>query len=51
MSEPPAGLDDIGWAGLDHAYGSAEDVPDLEILGVWGVPADHDECRRYAGLA
>jgi len=23
----------------------------LEILGVWGVPADHDECRRYAGLA
>ncbi|MEU8345729.1 HEAT repeat domain-containing protein [Spirillospora sp. NPDC048832] len=23
----------------------------LGILGTWGVPADHDECRRYAGLA
>ncbi|MFH8469181.1 hypothetical protein [Streptomyces sp. NPDC017991] len=23
----PAGLDDVDWAGLSHAYGSAEDVP------------------------
>ncbi|MFB4306341.1 HEAT repeat domain-containing protein [Actinomadura sp. GTD37] len=23
----------------------------LEILGVWGLPAGHDECRRYAGIA
>ncbi|GGT45278.1 hypothetical protein GCM10010271_56440 [Streptomyces kurssanovii] len=23
------GIDDIGWAGLEHAYGSAEDVPDM----------------------
>ncbi|MGI5207160.1 HEAT repeat domain-containing protein [Spirillospora sp. CA-108201] len=26
---PPAGLDDVDWAGLDHAHGSAGDVPDL----------------------
>ncbi|MBA9007690.1 HEAT repeat domain-containing protein [Thermomonospora cellulosilytica] len=25
--DPLAGLDDIDWAGLQHAYGSAEDVP------------------------
>ncbi len=29
MSDPLAGLDGIDWAGLDHAYGSAEDVPAL----------------------
>ncbi|WP_141581810.1 HEAT repeat domain-containing protein [Actinomadura sp. WMMA1423] len=29
MGDPLAGLDDIDWAGLDHAYGSAEDVPGL----------------------
>ncbi|KAI8712657.1 hypothetical protein NCS52_01364300 [Fusarium sp. LHS14.1] len=28
-SDPLAGLDDIDWASLQHAYGSAEDVPDL----------------------
>ncbi|QKG25420.1 hypothetical protein [Actinomadura verrucosospora] len=29
MDETLAGLDDIGWAGLGHAYGSADDVPGL----------------------
>ncbi|KAI8654122.1 hypothetical protein NCS56_01368800 [Fusarium sp. Ph1] len=28
-SDPLAGLDDIDWASLQHAYGSAEDVPAL----------------------
>ena len=28
-SEPLAGLDDIAWSGLEHAYGEATDVPDL----------------------
>ncbi|XVQ12441.1 HEAT repeat domain-containing protein [Spirillospora sp. CA-255316] len=28
-ADPLAGLDDVGWAGLDHAYGPAEDVPRL----------------------
>ncbi|QKW38729.1 HEAT repeat domain-containing protein [Actinomadura sp. NAK00032] len=23
----------------------------MEILDAWGVPTDHDDCRRYAGLA
>ncbi|NUP53361.1 MAG: HEAT repeat domain-containing protein [Catenulispora sp.] len=27
--DPLAGLDDIAWDSLSHAYGSAEDVPDL----------------------
>ncbi|MEW2556230.1 hypothetical protein AB0957_31460 [Streptomyces zhihengii] len=25
--KPLAGLDDVDWAGLSHAYGSAHDVP------------------------
>ncbi|KAB2366227.1 HEAT repeat domain-containing protein [Actinomadura montaniterrae] len=29
MDELLAGLDDVDWAGLGHAYGSADDVPDL----------------------
>ncbi|GAA0209109.1 hypothetical protein GCM10009527_001350 [Actinomadura nitritigenes] len=29
MDEPLAGLDDIDWSGLRHAYGSADDVPGL----------------------
>lgn len=28
-SAPLAGLDDVDWAELEHAYGTAEDVPDL----------------------
>jgi hypothetical protein len=28
-SEPLAGLDDIAWSGLEHAYGEAADVPAL----------------------
>lgn len=28
-SDPLAGLDEIDWANLQHAYGSAEDVPDM----------------------
>lgn len=29
MDEPLAGLDDVDWSGLRHAYGSADDVPGL----------------------
>ncbi|MFB7372592.1 HEAT repeat domain-containing protein [Streptomyces sp. NPDC056222] len=29
MRDPLAGMDAIGWAGLRHAYGSAEDVPGM----------------------
>ncbi|WP_149259427.1 HEAT repeat domain-containing protein [Actinomadura sp. K4S16] len=45
MAEPLAGLDGIDWAGLDHAYGSAEDVPDL--LRALSSP---DEDERDAAL-
>lgn len=45
MREPPAGLDDIDWAGLDHAYGSAEDVPDL-----LRALSSADEDERQAAL-
>ncbi|MEU7563989.1 hypothetical protein [Streptomyces eurythermus] len=31
-----AGLDDVGWAGLSHAYGSAEDAR-------WGLTIDTSE--------
>ncbi|MEV6477610.1 HEAT repeat domain-containing protein [Streptomyces sp. NPDC051657] len=39
-----AGLDDIDWASLDHAYGYAEDVPG-QLRQVCG---DDDEARREA---
>ncbi|WP_433463850.1 HEAT repeat domain-containing protein [Spirillospora sp. CA-128828] len=45
MAEPPAGLDDIDWAGLHHAYGSAEDVPDL-----LRALSSSDEDERNAAL-
>ena len=39
-NDPLAGLDDIDWSGLEHAYGEAEDVPDqLRAL----VSQDPDE--------
>jgi hypothetical protein len=28
-NDPLAGLDDVAWSGLEHAYGPADDVPDL----------------------
>ena len=45
MGEPLAGLDGIDWAGLDHAYGSAEDVPDL-----LRALSSSDEDEREAAL-
>lgn len=46
MSDPLAGLDDVGWAGLGHAYGSAEDVPArLRALR----SADEDEREEALG--
>ncbi|MWA03892.1 HEAT repeat domain-containing protein [Actinomadura sp. LD22] len=44
MDELLAGLDDIDWAGLGHAYGSADDVPDL--LRTLRAPGEED--RRHA---
>ncbi|WP_432016543.1 hypothetical protein [Streptomyces hydrogenans] len=42
-----AGLDDVNWAGLDHAYGSAEDVPG-HIRALCG---SDDEARKQAGMS
>lgn len=44
MSEPLAGSGDIDWAGLDHAYGSAEDVPALLLA----LCSDDEEERHEA---
>ncbi|WP_433474124.1 HEAT repeat domain-containing protein [Spirillospora sp. CA-142024] len=46
MAEPLAGLDDIDWAGLRHAYGSAEDVP-----GLLRALSSSDEDERNAALS
>ncbi|WP_339155221.1 HEAT repeat domain-containing protein [Actinomadura luteofluorescens] len=45
MGEPLAGLDGIDWAGLDHAYGSAEDVP-----GLLRALSSSDEEKREAAV-
>ncbi len=37
-----AGLDEIGWAGLSHAYGPAGDVPGLLRALAAGSPADRE---------
>jgi hypothetical protein len=54
------GLDDIDWAALKHAYGTAEDVPELiRNLGSgdvptrvpaspYGLPTTPDALRIYA---
>lgn len=43
---PLTRLDDVPWSALTHAYGSAEDVPDL--LRALGAPdADTRECAWH----
>lgn len=51
MSVPPGmvrimfeGLDDIDWASMEHAYGTAEEVPAL----LWALRSPHTEERRKA---
>ncbi|MFG2004391.1 HEAT repeat domain-containing protein [Spirillospora sp. NPDC048911] len=41
MNDPLAGLDDIDWARLRHAYGSAADVPG-QLRGLRGSPAERE---------
>lgn len=38
------GLDDIDWASMEHAYGTAEEVPAL----LWALRSPHTEERRTA---
>ncbi|MEV8453058.1 HEAT repeat domain-containing protein [Streptomyces sp. NPDC052095] len=40
-----AGIDEVDWASMEHAYGPADDVPDL----LWGL-ASADPARREAAL-
>jgi hypothetical protein len=42
-----AGLDEIDWAELEHAYGSADDVPDL-IRALASTEPDEREHALYA---
>jgi hypothetical protein len=39
------GLHDIDWASMEHAYGSAEEVPAL----LWALRSPQAEERRKAG--
>ncbi|MEW2355862.1 HEAT repeat domain-containing protein [Spirillospora sp. NPDC029432] len=45
--DPLAGLDDIDWAALGHAYGTAEDVPGL-LRGLRSGSADEREEALHA---
>lgn len=36
-TDPLDGLESVDWGSLQHAYGSAEDVPDLYVISDVGV--------------